>query len=139
MLQITPIFQVPAERLFEAWTDPAQIEKWLFKGDNSEIVKVDLDLTVGGRFLIVERTEKDTIDHFGEYLLIERPRLLTFQLEVPKHFTGISQVQLEFKETDAAATAATEMLFQQTGIDPRSVEGTWRRMFTQLARVFLQS
>jgi uncharacterized protein YndB with AHSA1/START domain len=141
MLVITPVFQVPAEKLFCAWTDPAIISQWLFKGEDSEIVKADLDLVVGGRYSIVEQTRGDTIDHFGNYLVIDKPRLLSFTLEVPKHFSGMSQVQLEFKEAEAAAvtTVATEMVFQQTGVDPQIVEGSWRRMFTQLARVFLQS
>jgi uncharacterized protein YndB with AHSA1/START domain len=134
MLQITPVFQVPAEKLFCAWTDPVLIGRWLFRGDDSEIAKVDLDLAVGGRFSIVEQTRDETIDHFGNYLLIDRPRLLSFSLEVPKHFSGVSQVQLEFRETDVD----TEMIFQQTGVDPAIVEASWRRMFTQLARVFLQ-
>jgi len=135
MLQITPVFQVPAEKLFCAWTDPVLIGKWLFKGDDSEIVRVDLDLTVGGRFSIVEQTSDGTIDHFGNYLRIDKPHLLSFSLEVPKHFAGISQIQLEFRETEVG----TEMIFQQTGVDPAIVEASWRRMFTQLARAFLQS
>jgi len=134
MLQITPVFQVPAEKLFCAWTDPLLVSKWLFKGDDSEIVKVDLDLSVGGRFSIVEQRTDGTIDHFGNYLLIDKPNLLAFSLEVPRRFSGISQVQLAFKETEVG----TEMIFQQTGVDPVIVEASWRRMFTQLARVFLQ-
>jgi len=134
MLQITPVFQVPAEKLFCAWTDPLLVSKWLFKGDDSEIVKVDLDLSVGGRFSIVEQTADGMIDHFGNYLLIDKPHLLAFSLEVPRRFSGISQVQLAFKETEVG----TEMIFQQTGVDPVIVEASWRRMFTQLARVFLQ-
>lgn len=141
MLVITPVFQVPAEKLFCAWTDPAIISRWLFKGDHSEIVKVELDLTAGGRFSIVEQTSDGTIDHFGHYVVIDKPRQLSFTLEVPRHFPGVSQVQLEFKEAEATTvvTAATEMVFQQTGVDPQIVEGSWRRMFTRLARVFLQS
>jgi len=141
VLVITPVFQVPAGKLFCAWTDPAIIAQWLFKGDDSEIVKVDLDLVVGGRYSIVEQGRDGTIDHFGNYLAIDEPHLLSFTLEVPKHFSGVSQVRLEFREAEAAAvtTVATEMVFQQTGVDPQIVEGSWRRMFTQLARVFLQS
>src|SRR5438552_7546693 len=135
MFQITPVFQVPAEKLFCAWTDPVFISKWLFKGDDSEIVSVELDLTVGGRFSIVEQTRDGTIDQFGNYLVIDKPHLLSFSLEVPKHFPGISQVQLEFRETEVG----TEMIFQQTGVAPEIVEASWRKMFTQLARAFLQS
>ena len=138
MLVITPVFQVPAEKLFCAWTDLAIVSQWLFKGDDSEIVKVELDLVAGGRFSIVEQTRDDAIDHFGNYLVVDRPHRLCFTLEVPRHFSGVSQVQLEFK-TAETTTVATEMVFQQTGVDPPLVEGSWRRMFTQLARVFLQS
>jgi len=60
--------------------------------------------------------------------------LLAFSLEVPKNFPGISQDQLEFKESEVG----TQMTFQQTGADPGIVEASWRRMFTQLAKAFLQ-
>src|SRR5207253_10552948 len=71
MLQITPVFQVPAEKLFCAWTAPVLIGKWLFKGDDSEIVRVELDLTVGGRFSSVEQTRHGPIDHIVSNMPID--------------------------------------------------------------------
>jgi len=133
MLVITPVFSSSAEDLFSAWTDPAVMRQWLFKGDDSEIESIAIDLAVGGRFSILERTRAGTIDHFGNYLSIDRPNLLSFTLEVPAHFPGTSQVEIGFRQVEAGC----EMVFRQAGVDPEIVEGSWRRMFIALARVLL--
>jgi uncharacterized protein YndB with AHSA1/START domain len=134
MLVIALVFRASAEELFCAWTDPAIMSQWLFKGDNSEIESIDIDLSVGGRFSIVERAKDEIIDHFGNFLLVEKPQSLSFTLEVPKHFSGTSQVQIDFKQTDTGC----EMVFQQAGVNPEIVEGSWRRMFSNLTMVLLR-
>lgn len=128
---ITLDFQTPAATLFDAWTNPAVMRHWLFKGDHSEIESIDLDLTVGGFFSILERDDSGTIDHFGNYLLIDQPTSLSFTLEVPKHFVGMTQVLLNFKPRGNSC----EMSFEQTGVDPKVVESSWMRMFAKLTRV----
>jgi uncharacterized protein YndB with AHSA1/START domain len=131
---ITPLFNAQADDLFDAWTNPAIMRDWLFKGDDSEIENINLDLAVGGRFSILERTTDGVIDHFGNYLLIDRPRLLCFSLEVPRHFSGQSRVAIEFRQ----GPKDCEMVFQQTGVAPEIVEADWRRMFSRLAMVLLK-
>lgn len=41
-------------KVFSAWTEPAQIMKWMHPYDN-EVVHAEMDLKVGGRFRIVMR------------------------------------------------------------------------------------
>jgi uncharacterized protein YndB with AHSA1/START domain len=131
---ITPLFNTHADALFDAWTDPAIMRNWLFKGDRSEIEHIEVDLAVDGRFSIVERTPTGLIDHFGNYLLVDRPKLLCFTLEVPLHFPGQSRVTIAFRQ----GSKDCEMVFEQTGVDPEIVEAEWRRMFSRLAMVLLK-
>ena len=132
-LHLTPMFSASPERLFDAWTQPDLVERWLFKSDNNSIERVTIDLKCGGKFSILERADGETVDHFGEYFEIDRPHRLAFTLEVPSHFQGVSRVAIEFKPH----TQGCEMDFKQDGVDPSLVEGAWRMMFTGLARVML--
>ncbi len=133
MLTISLVFKATADELFCAWTDPAIMSRWLFKGDDSEIANIDADVAVGGHFSIVEQTRDGTIEHTGNYLLVDKPHALAFTLEVPKRFPRASQVSLEFLQSDVGC----EMVLQQTGVDPNIVEPDWRRMFSKLTMVLL--
>jgi uncharacterized protein YndB with AHSA1/START domain len=135
-LRLSSVFRATPERLYAAWTEPRQLVHWLFRGDHSRIERIDWDLAVGGRFSMLERSDSgDEIDHFGEFLVIDRPHRLRFTLEVPKHFAGRSTVDVAFQVTPEG----TLMEFTQTGVAPEMVEGSWRMMFTELARVLLTS
>ena len=80
VVQVSRSFDVAAERLFDAWLDPATLDQWMF-GPNvrdEELVRLDLDAHVGGRFSFVVRRGDQEIDHTGEYLVIDRPHRIEF-------------------------------------------------------------
>jgi len=88
-LRITRRFAASAERVFDAWLDPAKACHFLFATPNGIMNRVEIDARVGGRFVIVDLREADgereEIEHVGEYLELERPRRLVFTLCVPKY------------------------------------------------------
>lgn len=50
-------YDAPAQKVWQAWTDPEQLKKW-WGPDNVTIPECEVDLRVGGRFYIVmEATE----------------------------------------------------------------------------------
>ena len=51
----------PPEKVFAAWTDPAQISKW-FGPDAGPVKRAETDLRTGGRYTVEFRTE-DGEDH----------------------------------------------------------------------------
>jgi len=99
-------FLAPAEIVFNAWINEELIRKWLFIGPTSEIVNVKIDLKLHGKFSILEREKSNNeyIDHYGEYLEINKPNKLVFTLCVPKHFPGETKVHIEIsKETQVVS------------------------------------
>lgn len=77
---VTHAFPFASEEVFNAWLDPGKVGKWMFGPPLREetVVRMGLEARVGGHFsFVVEREEKE-FDHVGEYLEIERPRLLAF-------------------------------------------------------------
>lgn len=70
----------PAERVFEAWLDPAVIGRWMFgpRIRHEEIVRLAVDARVGGGFSFLVQREGREIDHVGTYLEMIRPIRLAF-------------------------------------------------------------
>jgi len=83
---------------------------------------------IGGRFSILELSDNEKIDHFGVYLEIERSRKLSFTLEVPRHYSGVSKVAIEIKQK----ATGCEMIFTQSEIDVTKTEESWKKMFNNL-------
>ncbi|MET3654527.1 SRPBCC domain-containing protein [Dyella japonica] len=94
-LRITRHFDASPERVFDAWLDPATAGRWLFSAPNGEMVRVDIDARVGGRFCFSDRRDGEDVDHVGEYLEIDRPRRLVFTFAVPKYSAATTRVSID--------------------------------------------
>jgi uncharacterized protein YndB with AHSA1/START domain len=71
---------IPAspERVFTAWTDPVELEKW-WGPANVRCISAEIDLRVGGRYRIGnELPDKSIVWIEGEFKRIERPTLLVY-------------------------------------------------------------
>lgn len=127
-VKISRHFSVSAERVFDAWLNPAIIKLWMFKSAVNEIVNVKIQRWVGGRFSILEQSEDGEIDHFGEYKEITGPRRLGFSLEVPHHFPGVTVVDIQI-DPDANGC---NLILTQTGVPAKITEGSWTEMLHNL-------
>jgi uncharacterized protein YndB with AHSA1/START domain len=76
-LVVRRVIPVPRERVFNAWLDPASLARWMCPGDVTSAT-VHVDARVGGTFRIVMVHARGEVEHWGEYLTIEPPSLLSF-------------------------------------------------------------
>lgn len=120
----------PAEAVFDAWVTPATMKRWMFVTDDNEIYKAQADLREGGAYSILEWTGSEHIDHFGHYLKIDRPTLLAFTLQAPKHFKARTSVTIAMQPHGEM----TRVTFHQIGIGPSVVQKPWLMMFDSLAK-----
>ena len=95
--RVTQRFNVAAERVFDAWLNPALIGQWMFGPAlrEEEVVRLTVDARVGGAFSFVVRRQGQEIDHVGEYLALERPRRLVFTWGVRGHSADGSRVIID--------------------------------------------
>jgi uncharacterized protein YndB with AHSA1/START domain len=119
-LQVTRSFTASPERVFDAWLNPAIARRFLFATPTGEMVRVEIDAWVGGKFLMVRRSDGDDVEHVGEYLVIERPRRLVFTFAVPKFSTQFTQVTIEIAATAGGCT----LTLTHEGVLPEWAERT---------------
>lgn len=78
ILVVRRVLPVARERVFAAWLDPASLAIWMHAGETTGAT-VEVDPRVGGRFrILMVRAEGGGYEHYGEYLAIEPPSLLSF-------------------------------------------------------------
>jgi uncharacterized protein YndB with AHSA1/START domain len=71
------LLPAPPEAVFAAWTDPADLGRWLVPGEMTR-ASVELDFRVGGRFRVAMHGEEQDYVQHGEYLEIDPPKRLVF-------------------------------------------------------------
>ena len=94
VLRITRHFEASPERVFDAWLDPDTAGKWLFATPTGQMTSVQIDARVGGKFLLI-RHDGDDVEHFGEYVELDRPRRLLFMFKVPKYSSENTRVTVD--------------------------------------------
>ena len=78
-LELEIFIAAPPERVFEALTDPKQMSQWWGEKGLYRITVVQADLRVGGKWLssgVAADGKPFSVD--GEYIEIDRPRLLVY-------------------------------------------------------------
>ena len=129
--RVRQIYRALPHEVFDAWITPSTIRRWLFADPTSEIVRVDVDARVGGTFSILERGTDGDVDHIGQFLEIDRPNRLVYELRVPRHFPGTTRVTVEVSSVGDGA----ELVLTQAGVPPEVTEMVWRNMLARLAGV----
>jgi len=130
-------FEAPPERVFDAWLDPQNAGKWLFATPTGQMVKVEIDAKVGGRFNFTDRRDGEDIEHTGEYFEIDRPKRLAFNFRVPKFSKEPSLIRIDI----APATFGCDLTLVHEGVFPeyatRTEEG-WNGVLQGLATSLIQ-
>ena len=79
-LQIRKIFSAPRQKIFEAWTEPEKLTRWLCRVSAEHSTEVlELDVRAGGHYrLEVTTPEGSRMFLFGTYREVKFPERLVF-------------------------------------------------------------
>jgi uncharacterized protein YndB with AHSA1/START domain len=134
---VTRHFNASAGRVFDAWLDPAWIGRWMF-GPNvreEQIVRLDCEPRVGGKFSFVVNRAGKEIDHVGEYLEIDRPHCLVFTWATRDSLPNPSRVVVEIVPLDESTCelTLTHVMGSNWASFVDKAADSWRQMLDVLA------
>jgi uncharacterized protein YndB with AHSA1/START domain len=111
-IQITRTFRAPAELVFDCWTVPALIRRWLGFAD-WEFLTCEFDARVGGKWRFVVRSPDGfEMGSGGEVLEMTRPSWIkTTELYDQDWTGGESIVTNRISEVDGLATSVVTILY----------------------------
>lgn len=96
-LNVRRIYSAAPQRVFRAWTVPAEVQKWWGPGGFTS-PQVEIDLRVGGRFRIaMQPPEGDLVYLTGEYREVVPPKKLVFTWQW-EGSPDVTLVTLEFAD-----------------------------------------
>lgn len=124
------------EKVYRAWTEPAQIARWWGPGP-CEVLKAEADTRVGGRFRVIFRTG-DGEEHNvgGEYSDVVPNERLSFSWSWISMPERVSQVTVSLRP-DGEGTMLTlhhEQLFNQASRDGHN--RGWTESLDKLEQLF---
>lgn len=128
-------FATPAERVFDAFLDPARAGQFLFATPAGRMVRAEVDARVGGEFVFTDRRDGQDVEHRGTWLEIDRPRRLVFAFAVSGH-PEPTRVAIDVDPTDdgCVLTLTHELPAEAAPHRERATAG-WSTILEQLVRV----
>jgi two-component system cell cycle response regulator DivK len=133
-VRVTRRFKAPAESVFDAWLDERTIGEWLFATPDGEMVRVEIDPRVGGRFEIVERRGGEEVLHTGAYEVVERPARLVFTLQLPLYSPNSERVGLDIVPAgEECELTLTQSVAPDAPASPERIGRGWESILEALA------
>lgn len=136
-LEITRHFKVPLEKVWAAWTNPEELEKWFGpQGMDTHVYK--MDTTEGGEYRFGMRAQKGNEANMGEdkehvcFGVIQKIDVQNHELQMtwgwenPEHDTVNTLVTVRLKEKEGG----TEMHFTHSGFGNEGVQAEHNKGWT---------
>jgi uncharacterized protein YndB with AHSA1/START domain len=139
---ITRVFEAPRERIWEAFTEPAEFAAWFGTPPyRTDPETVTIELRPGGAFRATMRHEADgsELPFLGTYLEIDEPSRIVQTLDDPeggsnKETLTYTLVDLGDGRTEATYHQAGGLPDEQYPLIEQGVNGFWDRLEQHLAR-----
>jgi uncharacterized protein YndB with AHSA1/START domain len=136
VVRIERTFAAPAEDVFDAWTSPEVMRRWLHPAPDWDTPAAEVDLRVGGKVRVVMRRPDGTeAEAWGEYALIDRPHRLVMTWTFGDDPSNEQLIELSFSESEGSTTVL--LVNSRISTDERrgAQDWGWRGCFDQLERV----
>lgn len=139
-LEIRRIINAPPDRVYAAWTDPAELQRW-FGPEEVRTIKIAADVRVGGKYrwdLVKKDGEEMSV--FGEYreLVPEKKIVFTWKWDdddVWENRNSLVTVELSNREAGTELLLKHEQLPSEESRD-RHNEG-WNSVLDRLEKFLL--
>lgn len=83
-VKVSHRYNVTAERVFETLLDAEKAKTFMFATMTGKMIKAEIDAKPGGQFTFIERRPGGVAEHYGTYVKLEKPTLISFEFRVQK-------------------------------------------------------
>jgi uncharacterized protein YndB with AHSA1/START domain len=136
VVRVERTFAAPAEDVFDAWTSPEVMRRWLHPGPDWGTPEAEVDLRVGGKVRVVMRKpDGSEVEAQGEYTVIDRPHRLTMTWMFDDDPSNEQLMDLSFLESEGSTTVLLVNSRISTEDRGRAQDWGWRGCLDQLGRV----
>jgi len=105
VVRIARTFAASAEEVFDAWTSPEVMRRWLHCAPDWGTPEAEVDLRVGGTVRVVMRRPNGTeVEAQGEYAIIDRPNRLVMTWTFDDDPSNEQLIELSFSESEGSTT-----------------------------------
>ena len=140
-ITMTRRFAAPVPLVFEAWTNPALLRRWLLGPPGWTMPVCEVDFRVGGAYHYEWRNEKgQTMGVGGVYREIDPPhRFAATERFDQAWYPGESLITITFAEQDGETEMTTTMRYESTaardGVLKSPMEGGVKQSYDRLAAI----
>ncbi len=136
----TRFLNATPEGVYDAWLVPRTLGMWMFgsRVRDENVVRLEVDPRVNGRFSLTVERHGQLIEHVGEYLEMQRPHRLVFSWAVNGSSDDArSRVHLDIAPSGVGCvlTLVHVMDAKWAGYGERTQAG-WNTMLAALAELF---
>ena len=122
-LKISRTIRADRESVWQAWTQPEQVEKWSCPVPGG-VRGFEHDLRVGGSYTLAMEVEGKAHTAFGRYREVDPPSRLVYTWDWKEAPMGETLVTVEFEERDGATVVTlTHEGFPEAAIKESHVQG----------------
>jgi uncharacterized protein YndB with AHSA1/START domain len=128
--------EAPPDAVFEAFTDPAQLAAWWGSPDTYSTTNWQVDLRPGGAWSSEPKSAADgSLSRVhGQYLEVDRPRLLVFTWQPSWENFHETVIRIEFSPTATGThVKVVHSGFGERGVPAGSSAEGWKRVLGWLA------
>jgi uncharacterized protein YndB with AHSA1/START domain len=106
-LHLNRTIPVSREKVFKAWTEPADLKKW-WLAEGAQEIQIDLDPKADGKLELKYQTPSgDKVTQLGNFREVHKPERLVLTLEADSLHKkdGETLITVEFRKADKGGTA----------------------------------
>jgi uncharacterized protein YndB with AHSA1/START domain len=133
-LTVSRVVPGSRDRVFRAWTKAAEMKQWWTVGEGWTTSSVQIDLRVGGKFSIGNKSESGAATEItGEFLVVEPPNKLVYTWVFPGAPPEPSTITVEFHDLGAQ----TEVVVVHTKVSKEMLVGAIQGWEAALASLIM--
>jgi uncharacterized protein YndB with AHSA1/START domain len=133
VVRIERTFAAPAEDVFDAWTSPEVMRRWLHPGPDWATPEAEVDLRVGGKVRVaMRRPDGSEVEAKGACTVIDRPHRLVMTWTFGDEPSNEQLLEVSFTESEGSTTVLLVNTGISTGERRDAQDWGWRGCLDQL-------